>query len=92
MPPVVMAAALVAGAGIYASNASSRAEEKAANAQRDVAMAQLQATKDAETLAAETAKQQLKLRQASKSNTILTGPMTEEASINKPSILGVPGA
>jgi ABC-type Na+ efflux pump permease subunit len=84
----------MAAASMYNANQTAKKQASAANAaaeaQKAVGLAQIEAPLKAEAAAAETAKAQLKLRQASKSNTILTGPLTEQAKTTAPSILGVP--
>jgi len=87
---IIGAAAVLGGAAAYSANQQSKAAKSAAEAQKAVGLAQIEAPLKAEALAAETAKANLKLRQASKSNTILTAPLTEAAKTTSPSILGVP--
>ena len=91
MPPAValgIGMIGMAAATIYTARQESKSAKKAAEAQQAVGLAQIQAPIDAEKAAAEAAKAKLKLKQASKSQTILSGPM-ESVNANMPSILGV---
>jgi hypothetical protein len=83
-------AAAIGGATAYTARQESKAAKKAAEAQERVGLAQIEAPLKAEAAAAESARQKLKLRQASKTDTILTGPMgvTDELTSQK-SLLGV---
>jgi ribosomal protein S11 len=89
-----LAAAAVATAGVqaYSAQKQSTAAKKAAEAQERVGMAQIEASLKAPQLAAQAAKDKLKAKQASATQTILTAPggMTEtDANVNQKSILGV---
>lgn len=87
----IVVGAMTAGATAYSAAKESSAAKKAAEAQAGVARAQLKAAQDKEILAAQAAQDKLKLKQASKTQTILTAPgMQQEADqTNMPSILGV---
>lgn len=88
---VLASTAIVAGAGAtaYSANREASAGKKAAEAQKQVGLAQIEAPIKAEQAAAEAAKAQLKLRQGSKSRTILTAPADlTPADTNKPTLLG----
>lgn len=87
---IAIAGAATAGATVYAANRQEAAAEKAANAQRDIGIAQIEAPLKAEQAAAETAKAKLKLLQAKKTQTILNaGGGLDENNVNKKTILGV---
>ncbi len=90
-PFTVMALASIAGAGATAYSASQerKSAEKAADAQRDIAQQQIDATKESELLAQETATKKLKLARAKKSQTILTAPDLEGANVNLKKATGV---
>lgn len=82
--------AAIGGATAYSASKESSAAKKAAEAQKQVGLAQIEAPIKAEQAAAEAAKAQLKLRQGSKSRTILTAPSDlTQADTNKPTLLGV---
>ena len=82
-------AAAIGGATAYSANREASAAKKAAEAQKQVGLAQIEAPIKAEQAAAEAAKAQLKLRQGSKSRTILTAPADlTPADTNKPTLLG----
>ncbi len=86
----VASSGLTAGATAYSAAKESSAAKKAAEAQKQVGLAQIEAPIKAEQAAAESAKAQLKLRQGSKSRTILTAPADlTQADTNKPTLLGV---
>lgn len=89
------AAAVAGGATAYSAAKESSAAKKAAEAQERVGMAQIEAPIKAAQAASDEAKSKLKLKQASKSNTILTAPgglgELDQTQVNKPSILGVGG-
>jgi hypothetical protein len=85
----ISAAGLTAGATMYSANREASAAKKAANAQKEIAMANIAAAKESETVASQTAKDKLKLRQASRSQTILTDPDLEETNISGKKVLGV---
>jgi ethanolamine ammonia-lyase large subunit len=84
-----VAGTAMAGAGMYSASKEASAAKKAANAQKEIAMANIAAAKESETVAAQTAKDKLKLRQASRSQTILTDPDLEETNISGKKVLGV---
>jgi type II secretory pathway pseudopilin PulG len=86
----VAAGGVTAAATTSAANKNAKAAQSAADAQKAVGLAQIEAPIKAEQAAAESAKAMLKLRQASKSNNILSGPLTESVNKSNPSILGVP--
>jgi hypothetical protein len=90
---IAVSAAAVGGATAYSAAKESSTAKKAAQAQERVAMAQLEAPIKAAQAAADESKAKLKLKQASKSSSILTSPgginQTDPNTINKPSILGV---
>jgi len=87
---IALAGAASAGATVYAGNRQEKAAEKAANAQRDVGIAQIEAPLKAEQAAAESAKAKLKLLQAKKTSTILNvGDNADQNNLNKKTILGV---
>jgi len=88
---LVAGAAAAAGTVTALSLNETKAAKKAANAQRDIANAQIQAEKDKETMAQETATNKLKAARAKKSNTILTSPLgvDEDANVNTPGTIGV---
>lgn len=69
-------AAVVAGAGVTAyTSANERASAKdAANKQKELGLAQIEAGERASKLATEQSKAKLKQRQAAKTDTILTSP------------------
>ncbi len=82
-------AAAIGGATAYSAAKESSAAKKAAEAQKQVGLAQIEAPIKAEQAAAESAKAQLKLRQGSKSRTILTAPADlTTTDTNKPTLLG----
>ncbi len=82
-------AAAMGGATAYSAAKESSAAKKAAEAQKQVGLAQIEAPIKAEQAAAENAKAQLKLRQGSKSRTILTAPTDlTQTETNKPTLLG----
>ena len=87
------AGAMVIGAGAtaYSAHQERQAAEHAADAQKEISAKQIQATKDAELLAQQTAQDKLKLAQARKSKTILTAPTLEtiDANSNTKSAMGV---
>jgi hypothetical protein len=82
-------AAGLAGSQVYSASKEASAAKKAANAQKEIAMANIAAAKESETVASQTAKDKLKLRQASRSQTILTDPDLEETNISGKKVLGV---
>lgn len=83
-------AAAVGGATAYSAAKESSAAKKAAEAQRAVGLAQIEAPLKAEQAAADAANAKLKLKQASKTQSILTPPGgLEEANTTQKSILGV---
>ncbi|MEA2036822.1 MAG: hypothetical protein U9O94_04900 [Nanoarchaeota archaeon] len=83
-------AAATVGTTVYSSAQESAAAKKAAEAQRDVGMAQIAATKESEVLAKDTATTKLKAARAKKSNTILTSPLgVEDENVNTPQTIGV---
>ena len=87
---IIIAGVAGAGATAYSGAKESSAAKKAAEAQKQVGLAQIEAPIKAEQAAAESAKAQLKLRQGSKSRTILTAPADlTQADTNKPTLLGV---
>lgn len=87
---IIIAGVAGAGATAYSASKESTAAKKAAEAQKQVGLAQIEAPIKAEQAAAEAAKAQLKLRQGSKSRTILTAPADlTPADTNKPTLLGV---
>lgn len=89
---IVVAGVAAGGATAYSGAKEASAAKKAAEAQKQVSLAQIEAPIKAEQAAAEAAKAQLKLRQGSKSRTILTAPgdLTQaNTSTNQPSLLGV---
>ena len=90
---IAVGVAGVAGAGatMYSASQERKAAEHAADAQKEIAANQIQATKDSEMLAQQTAQKKLKLAQARKSKTILTAPTLEgtEANSNMKSAMGV---
>lgn len=63
-----------AGATAYSARQERKSAEKAAEAQKEIAQKQIQATKQKEMLAQETADKKLRAAQARKSQTILTAP------------------
>ncbi len=85
---VLLASGAMAGASAYSARMESKAAKKAAESQADVAKMEIQATKDSSIAAAEEAKAKLKLKQAKRTQSILTPPMGVEDNVNK-SILGV---
>lgn len=94
---VILALGAVGAAGAQAiatdraASKNAKAAQSAADAQKAVGLAQIEAPIKAEQAAAESAKAMLKLRQGSKSNNILSGPLTESTQgRSTPSILGVP--
>lgn len=90
---VIIGGVATAGATAYSAREERKGAEKAAETQAQVAREQLQAQKDSESMAQETAKKQLKAAQARKTSTILTTPLgasVEEGQTNQPGILGVP--
>ncbi len=87
---IILASVAAAGSTAYSANKEASAAKKAAEAQKQVGLAQIEAPVKAEQAAAEAAKAQLKLRQGSKSRTILTAPGDlTTAETNKPELLGV---
>lgn len=91
---VVLAAGAVAAAGVnaYSAQRQSTAAKKAAEAQKEVGMRQIEASLQAPQLAADAAKAKLKAKQASATQSILTAPggMAEvDPNVNQRSILGV---
>jgi hypothetical protein len=87
---IALAAASVtyAGATMYSSSQQAKAAKSAAAATERVGMAQIQATKDSENIAAETARTKLRAKQASVTDTILTSPLGATDNTNK-ATLGV---
>jgi hypothetical protein len=87
------AVAATAGATAYSAKQESKAAKKAAEAQERVGMAQIEASLKAPQLAAEAAKNKLKAKQASATQSILTAPgglaQAADENINQKSILGV---
>ena len=84
-----IAAAGVAGSSVYSANKQASSAKKGIESQERQANAQLEAAKSSEAAASETAKNKLKLRQASQTKTILTSPTgvgTDEDQINAPSL------
>ena len=82
-------AAAVAGATAISANQERKAAKSAANAQRDIAQKEIDAVKESEQLAQQTAQTKLRAAQARKSQTILTSPELEEVNVNQKSALGV---
>ena len=93
MPQVVgyaIAAIAMGASTTYSASAEKTAAKKATEAQERVSMAQIEAPIKAEELSAEAAKAKLKLRQASKSDTILTSPMgVGDETTTQKTLLGV---
>ena len=89
----VSSAAIAGGAQAYSAAKESSAAKKAVEAQERVGMAQIEAPIKAAAAAAEDSKAKLKLKQASKSSSILTAPggleSIDQQQVNRPSILGV---
>lgn len=87
---LAVGAAAVGGATAYSASKESSAAKKAAEAQKAVGLAQIEAPLKAEQLAADTAQAKLKLKQASKTQSILTAPGDlMAADTTQKSILGV---
>lgn len=88
---LVIASVVAAGATAYSATKESASAKKAAEAQKEVGLAQIAASQESTKLATQEAQAKLKLKQASKSNNILTSPMgvEENANTNTKSILGV---
>jgi hypothetical protein len=87
---VGVSGAATAGATAYSAAKESSAAKKAAEAQKAVGLAQIEAPLKAEQLAADTAQAKLKLKQASKTQSILTAPGDlMAADTTQKSILGV---
>jgi len=83
-------AAVSAGATMYSAHEERKAAEDATEAQLEISANQIQATKDQEILAADTATKKTKLAQAKKSKTILTDPNElDSVDTNKQSAIGV---
>lgn len=90
MPTSLVIAAIVgAGATAYSAHQESKAAKAAAAAQERVGMANIEAAKEAPKLAAQEAEAKLKLRQASKSQSILTSPEGADDLAKQKTILGV---
>ena len=90
--PLVAAAAVSAVGQGYSARQERKGAEAAAEAQLQASREQTQAALDVEDKAKETARARMRAKSASKTQTILTGPLgvaEEEEQINKPSILGV---
>lgn len=89
---IAVAGAASAGATVISANKQAKAAEKAAESQKEVALKQLQAPLDAEKAAAETAREKLRLRQASQTKSVLsvgTNTLKDNEQLNKKTILGV---
>jgi len=88
---LAVGAAAVAGGTAYSATKEASAAKKAAEAQKEVGLAQIAAPLKAEQAAADTAQAKLKLKQASKTQTILTEPggLQSAADTTQKSILGV---
>ena len=82
-------AAASVGATVYSARQERKAAEKAASAQQETARMQIQAQKEQEILAQETATKKTKLAQARKTQTILTVPELEEVNVNQAQAIGV---
>lgn len=76
------------GASIYSAHKESKAAKKAAEAQERVAMEQIASAERASTLAADEAKSKLKLKQASRTRTILSD-MDDGGDVSQRTLLGV---
>lgn len=79
------ATAVAAGATAYTANKQSKSAKQAIASQERIAQKQISAAKEGEVLASETAKNKLKLKQASQTRTILTSPLgiqTDDEQIN----------
>jgi nicotinic acid mononucleotide adenylyltransferase len=85
---IVGAMAATAGATAYSSHQESKAAKKAAEAQERVGMEQIAAAENSSRLAAEEAKAKLKLKQASKTPTILSD-MDTSGQVSQRTLLGV---
>lgn len=85
---VVSVAAMTAGATAYSAHKESKAAKKAAEAQERVGMEQIAAAERSSTLARDEARAKLKLKQASKTPTILSD-MEDTGKINRKNLLGV---
>lgn len=71
---LAVGAAAVGGATAYSASKEASSAKKAAEAQKAVGLAQIEAPLAAEKAAADAANAKLKLKQASKTQTILTPP------------------
>ena len=93
--PITVFAALsvmaMATAGTaYSAHEERKAAEDATEAQKEISNQQIQATKDQEILAQDTATKKTKLAQAKRSKTILTDPnVLDSVDTNKQSAIGV---
>lgn len=85
---IVGAMAATAGATAYSAHKESKAAKKAAEAQERVGMEQIAAAERSSTLARDEARAKLKLKQASKTPTILSD-MEDTGKINRKNLLGV---
>jgi len=87
-----VAGTAAAGSSMYSANKEASAAKKAADVQREIGLAQIQAPIDAENAAAASAKEKRKLLMAQQSNTILTSPLGTTgsgANTTQKTILGV---
>ena len=86
----LIAVAAMAGSTAYSAHEERKAAEDATEAQLQISKDQIQATKDQEILAQDTATKKTKLAQAKQSKTILSAPNTlDEVDTNAQSAIGV---
>lgn len=92
MAAILAGAAIAGGVGtsMYSASQESKAAKKAAEAQKQVSLAQIEAAAKSEETALDKARTKLKARQAGRTETILTSPMgMEEETATTRRTLGV---
>ena len=89
---IIVGSLAAAGAAAYSAKTQATAAKKAAEAQKDVGLKQIEASLQAPQLAKDAAQAKLKAKQASATQTILTAPggmASSDVNTNQKSILGV---